>query len=90
MTDQQTVSKNQQIKELFKKDFADGEWDESGERSVCKNFTCTCKDECGVNDKNPKFSSWIGDENTRIMIIAEAPSASNDTEGGSCYFSGEF
>jgi hypothetical protein len=87
MSIQQASGKNEQIKELFKKDFAIGEWGENGERKVAREFTCSCQDSCKVEKDSPKHSSWLGDEDTKIMLVGEAPSNQGK---GKCYFSGNF
>ena len=79
------MTKTERIKELFK-EFGTGSWAEDGKRVNCDSFICSCQESCKVNDQNPKYTAWLGDEDADVMLVAEAPSASN---GVGCFFSGK-
>lgn len=76
------MTKNDRIKNLFKTKFGDGEWDATGKRTICK-FKCT---KCSIEPKSPRYSGLLGSDDTDVMLIAEAPSASN---GVDAYFGGQ-
>ena len=76
--------KNSRLIELFVSRFGDGDWPNDGKVKECK-FKCTKSDECNVREGSPKYTGILGSNDTDIMIIAEAPSASG---GSKAYFGG--
>ncbi len=55
------------------------------------DFHCSNCNQCNVDVSfEPIYTPFIGDENTKIMIIGEAPSRSGENGGGGPYIGGEF
>ncbi len=80
------MNKNDKIRSLFKKEFAEGEW--LDKKNIVKKFICNCKKECKYDIKTtPSYSPFLGDANTNVMLIAEAPSSA---EGIGVFYSGHF
>lgn len=74
-----------QIKKLFQRDFISKNYEDS---LRADDFICPFVKECKVfKDKIPIYTSNFGEEKSTIMIIAEAPSA---TEGIGIFISKEF
>ncbi len=55
------------------------------------DFHCSNCNQCNVDvSSEPIYTPFIGDENTKIMIIGEAPSRSGENGGEGPYIGGEF
>ncbi len=73
------MSKTEKIIQLFSNVFDTGDFYTRGE---AHGFKCPCMEmeECSVNkDQEPIWSSCLGDEDTNVMIVAEAPSSKGGT-----------
>lgn len=65
------------IEKLFKKDF---QCDDFYKRGSAMKFTCPKIKECKVNEETePIWTSYIGDDNSNVMVVAEAPSKTGGT-----------
>jgi len=84
-------SKNKQIADLFASCF---EFDNFEKKERAKSFKCPNMGNCQVRINNkiskendPIYTSSLGDDDTKVMVVAEAPSASG---GHSVFISGKF
>jgi hypothetical protein len=67
------MTKNEQIIELFKREFAEFH-QFTKNRNSC-SFKCSCMDSCKVDlVKEAAYTPAIGNENTEVMLVAESPS----------------
>ncbi|MBA7547785.1 hypothetical protein ES705_40221 [subsurface metagenome] len=66
------MDKQSKLIKLFSEAFEISAFDKS---QKCR-FFCEKKESCKVTNIDPKYPGAIGDDNTDIMLIAEAPSAS--------------
>ena len=67
------MTKNEQIIKLFEKVF---KTDSFSKKGPAKEFACPFQTECKVDSKKePIWSPILGDSQTRIMIVGEAPSS---------------
>jgi uracil-DNA glycosylase len=73
------LGRNNEIALLLRKHFGDQDFSTGKPRRCRKDeFICChrCSDECNVRDrKEPIWTPRFGDENTDVMIVAEAPSS---------------
>lgn len=66
------MTKNERIFKLFSSNF---ECDDFRKNGPAKGFSCRYEKECNVNKNDqPIWSAAVGDENTSVMIVGEAPS----------------
>ncbi len=67
------MSKNQEIVNLFSKDFTTTDFRKRGRAD---KFVCPLESVCKVSqEKEPIWTAGFGDEETNVMIVAEAPSS---------------
>lgn len=74
-------TKQEQIIELFVRDY---ETDNFLKKQKAKGFHCKNKGICRIKD-DPSWTTYIGDEDSKVVIVAEAPS---NGDGGGIHIAG--